>query len=117
MIGINARFTPFRMVLKRREPVELRIELTNKSAEEKMASLELKISPRLSLDRVGYKTSDIKRLPKFNPGEKKTFYYEIWPKNPGAYSEEKVVLRILEHKGNYSEVENEVSEDMSIKIE
>jgi hypothetical protein len=117
MIGINAKFAPYRMVLNRREPVQLKVELANKGSETEMVSLEVKIGARLSLDRVGYKTSDIKRIDALQPKQSKIVYFDIWPKNASRTSEEPVRIRATEHNGNYNSTKDEYFENLSLTIE
>ncbi|HLD58256.1 MAG TPA: hypothetical protein VI977_01265 [archaeon] len=117
MIAIDARFAPFRMVLNRREPVQLKIEVKNTGDSAEMVSLEVKLGARLSLDRVGYKTSDIKRIDAIKPEEVKAFYFSIWPKNAASATEEPVRIRATEHDGNFSLAKEEYFENLSLKIE
>jgi len=118
MLDISARFTPFRMVLGRREPVELMVELSNKGSEEKTASIEIVLGRKLSLDRVGYKATEIKRIPNFKPGERKCYYYSIWPKGITEPGEETVIIKATEHyEGNYGLAKKESIEKLGLKIE
>ena len=117
MIAINAKFSPFRMILARREPVELKIDLTNKDKANAVLTLEIKLGARLSVDRVGYKTSDIKRIPELKAGETKTFYFDIWPKNAASATEEPVTLILTEHEGSFNAVRDQATEYMSLKID
>jgi len=82
-----------------------------------MVSLEVKLGARLSLDRVGYKTSDIKRIDAIKPEEVKAFYFSIWPKNAASATEEPVRIRATEHDGNFSLAKEEYFENLSLKIE
>jgi hypothetical protein len=117
MIAINAKFSPFRMILARREPVELKVDLTNKDKANAILTLEIKLGARLSLDRIGYKTSDIKRIPELKAGERKTFYFNIWPKNAGSATEEPVRLILTEHEGGFNSEKNQATENMSLRID
>ena len=117
MIEINARFTPYRLILERRAPVELMIELVNKGDKEKLASLEIVLGRQLSLDRVGYKATDLRRIPAFKPGEKKFFYYKIWPKGINSSGEETVIVKAMEHHENYNLLKKEFMEKLNLKIE
>ncbi|MDD5148609.1 MAG: hypothetical protein PHH08_04060 [Candidatus ainarchaeum sp.] len=114
---MKAKFSPFRMVLARREPVELKVDLTNKDAAMAILSLEIKLGARLSVDRVGYKTSDIKRIPELKAGETKTFYFDIWPKNAASATEESVKLILTEHEGSFNAVKDQNSENMTLRID
>ncbi|MBN1941153.1 MAG: hypothetical protein JW772_03145 [Candidatus Diapherotrites archaeon] len=117
MIDIDASFAPYRLVLARREPVELRVDIANRGKEDKFATLEVKTSSRLSLDRVGYKTSDLKRLPVLKPGERKCFYFQIWPKNAQPGTEETVLIKTVETHAQSRQVKKEYIEKKSIAVE
>ncbi|MDD5163647.1 MAG: hypothetical protein PHD95_05580 [Candidatus ainarchaeum sp.] len=117
MIAINAKFSPFRMILARRGPVELKVDLANKDKANAILTLEIKLGSRLSLDRVGYKTSDIKRIESLKAGETKTLYFDIWPKNAASSTEEPVRLILTEHEGSFNEVKDQTTENMSLRID
>lgn len=114
---MNAKFSPYRMILARREAVELKVDLANKNTAPAVLSLELKLGARLSVDRVGYKTSDIKRIPELKPGETKTFYFDIWPKNAASATEESVAVTLIEHDGSFNAEKDRTTEQMSLRID
>ncbi len=117
MIQINTTFNPFRMRLERREPVSLTIELSNQSDEPKMLTMNVTLSRQLSFERGGYKTEDMARIEKLQPGEKKIFYYDIFPKAGTKPQEQPVTVKVSEHYRSFNYVGNEYTKNLALKVE
>ena len=72
-VAINANFFPLRLSLRRKEPVQLKVEVQNRGSNSKMLSLGVIVARSLSLDKGGLKSSASERVEALLPGERKTF--------------------------------------------
>lgn len=117
MIDIATTYTPFRLKLSRKSPVQLTIALQNKSGENKMVSMELRLSRHLSLDKSGFRNTDTKKFESFGKGEKKQLYYEIWPKHLADSGEQPVKIVVSEHYNNFGYIAKEYSKSIPLTIE
>lgn len=117
LIQINANFSPFRMKLDRREPVSLGVEIANKSNEPKILTMSIALSGQLSFEKGGYKTEQMERIEKLPPGEKKLFYYSIFPKAGTRATDQPVIVKVAEHYQNFNYVTNEYKKNLVLKVE
>jgi len=117
MIDIATTYTPFRLKLSRKSPVQLTIAVQNKANENKMVSLELRLGRNLGLDKSGFRNADVKKFDNFGKGEKKEFYYEIWPKQSTAPGEQPVKVVVLEHYNNFNYIAKEYSKSIPLTVE
>lgn len=117
MVNVLTRYTPFRLKLSRKEPVQLSITLENKGNENKMISMEIKLSRHLSLDKGGFRTSESKKIENLGKGAKKQFYYEIWPKQSAMKGEQPVILTVSEHYNNFTHVAKQSVKSIPLTVE
>ena len=111
------RFTPFRMKLSNREPVQLLVEVVNNDSADKMLTLSILLSKTLSFDKGGYKVDAGERIEKLSPGESKRFYYELFPKPGIREGEIPVKVKLTEHYNSFDYVQNEIVKSTSLKVE
>lgn len=97
MVTIKTTFFPFRLVLARKEPVQLTVDLRNDQKETKAYSIELEVGRPLSLERAGAKMNGYKMLGNLSPGEEKRLYYDIFAKSGTDESSVPIDLRVHEH--------------------
>ena len=117
MVRLISKFTPLRMRISRREPVQLYVEVMNDENESKMLSLYINLSNELSFEKGGFKTDDTIRMESLKPGESKRVYFEVWPKPHAAYGEHKVRLALLDHYNDFKNVKNEKVKNLSLVVE
>ena len=117
MLLINTNFNPFRMKLSHKEPVELTIDLINKGEKPKMLTMNLKLSAQLSLEKTGYKTEVMERIPVLRTGEKKEFFYKIFPKAGTRTQEQPIIIEVLEHFNDYKFVANQHKKKLGLLVE
>lgn len=117
MLDVKTRFTPFRMKISKREPVQLSVEVTNKGNEKAIVSLNLGLGAYFSLEKGGYKTNAMERIPEMKPGETRKFYYDIWPKQSIREGENKVELNVVEHHQGFNYVKNEYKKNLGLIVE
>ncbi len=113
---IDYSIYPYKLSLKRREPIELKITLTNPSDKEKMISLEVLTPRTLSIDKSGYKNYVVERFPSFKPKDRIIKYYDIYPKVTTRIGEEFVVIRVLEHYDDFSFVQKSIEKNVHISV-
>ncbi|MEK6902889.1 MAG: hypothetical protein AABX02_04875 [archaeon] len=80
MVYIKTTFYPYRLVLTRREPVQLTLDLRNDGKEERAYSIELSVGSPLALERAGAKVNDRRQVGSLLPGQSKVVYYDIFAK-------------------------------------
>jgi len=116
-LEVKSNLYPYRLLLKRRAPVELSIELKNNSNENKLVSFQLVMTRSLSLDKGGLKSADAKRLGEMKPMESKRFYYEIFPKLGIAATDQPIQVQVIEHYNNYNYVTKKITKNIVLKVE
>ena len=112
-----AKFTPFRMKLSRKEPVQFFVEVLNNEGSDKMLTLKIGLDRTLSFDRGGYKTEEGARIEKLAPHQSKRFYYELFPKQGIKIGEIPVKVKLTEHYNSFEYVQNEVTKNLALKVE
>lgn len=115
-ISVNTHFHPFRLVLGRKEPVELAVEVINRGEEAKMLTLELAISRQLALDRGGLKNGALERMDRLEPNERKNFYYRVYPKQLTQPGEHSVLVNVLEHYNDYKYVQKQNKKKFALTV-
>lgn len=97
MAYIKTSFFPYRMVLMRKEPVQLTVTIRNDQKEARAYSIETEVGRSLSIGNAGAKMNDFKHLGMLAPGQEKTIYYDIFAKAHAGDETIPVDLRIHEH--------------------
>ncbi|MFH1391552.1 MAG: hypothetical protein ABIH20_04540 [Candidatus Diapherotrites archaeon] len=117
MLKIDASFTPFRLNLRRKEPVTLKLNIRNMNDEDVLMSYEVLVSRSLSMDKGGFKTSEAKRFGKMEPGQIEEKYFDIYPKSMTRDGTYPIVIKAMEHYNTYNFVEKEYKKKLEIKVE
>ncbi len=117
VITINYKFTPFRLVMKRREPVHRSVDIANKDNAPAKLSVKLVISRQLSLDKGGIKTAALERVDALATGETKTFHYEISAKHSTVAGEHPIKIIVDEHYRDYTYLKKENIVDVGLIVE
>ena len=116
-MDLVTRFTPFRMKLSNREPVQLFVEVSNDEKQDKMLSLVVSLDRTLSFDKGGYKTEALERIEKLSPGQSKRFYYELFPKPGVREGDIPIKVALTEHYNSFEYVQNQVVKKPALKVE
>jgi hypothetical protein len=116
MLSIKNVLMPFRLSLKSREPISLRVELTNKGSEPKLLSLALVVPTFLGIERTGIANKLEKRLGEIAPGKTNVYYYEIFPKTSTTIRDYPARLVIYEHYNTYEYISKEHKKDFLVKV-
>jgi len=82
-----------------------------------MLTVNVRISNMLSFEKGGYKTEDQKRVDSLMPGEKKSIYYDVYPKHMARAGELPMLLHIIEHYNqDYKLVQNEIKRKLELTV-
>jgi len=117
MIEIRTNFTPYKMKISRREPVVLSLELINSGKEKEIVSFEFVLGQQFSLEKTGYKSEKTEKIPAFGPGEKKKYYFEIWPKQMLRAGEQGMRLTVIEHYQSFNYVKRKQEKVLKLTVE
>lgn len=116
-VVINARLHPFRMVLSRRQPVQLDVEIINRAPEAKMLTMRLILPRTLAIDKGGLTSEVRKPLDMVNPDETKRFYFDIYGKQMARVGEEEILVKVLEHYQTPQYVVKEYTKKIGLIVE
>ena len=118
MIDIRTELSPLRMVLARRNPVELMVELNNNTNKTQMITLTIDLGNQLAFDKGGRTSIQTKHIDKFQPGEHMRDYYNIYPRPVTDQGEHALVITIDEHYNNsYQYVQSKKSKELVLRVE
>ena len=116
-VVINARLHPFRLVLSRRQPVQLDVEIINRAPEAKMLTMKLILPRTLAVDKGGLTSEVRKPLDMVNPDETKRFYFDIYGKPMTRTGEEEIMIKVLEHYQSAQYVVKEYTKKIGLIVE
>lgn len=118
MIDVKAELNPMRLVLARREPIELMIEMVNNSNKVQMVSLEVSGGEMLAFDKGGRMRIITKKISEFKPGETIRDYYNIYPANNAERGVETLTILVLEHyNGSYQYIQSKKLKELTVRVE
>jgi len=118
MIDLRAELSPIRMVLARREPVELMVELNNNSNKPQMVSIELYAGDELAFDKGGRMNFQSKKITEFKAGERLRDYYHIYPKTNATYSIQTIRIVVNEHfNGSFQYVQSKKVKELTLRVD
>ncbi len=104
MFSVKTTFVPYRMSSRNPQPVDMEVEIVNRSSSPKLLSVEIRVPDNVALDRGGMIRKLERRLGEVRPGEKKRIVVTIYPRlkvSPG-YIPVSILLR--EHYQSYDYV-------------
>ena len=96
MVYVKTTFFPYRLILNRKQPVQLTIDIRNDEGKEKHFAMEVDVPRALGLDSTGPRSSDYKNLGALAAGQEKRFYYDIHGKAASEDTEYPVVVKVHE---------------------
>ena len=118
MIEVRTTFNPFKLKIGRREPIVLSIELVNSGPEAEIVSFELNLGYQFSMERTGgFKNTVSERIPKFEPGDSKKYYFDIWAKQAARVGEQPIKLTVVEHYTGFNYVKKKNEKTLHISVE
>lgn len=116
-LELKSNVFPYRLVLSRKEPVELSVKVTNNSPEKKLVSMQVAMARALALDRGGLKKGADQRLGEMDSGQAKEFVFHVFPKHgikPASYP---IQIRLFEHFNSYEYIAKRVIKNMELIVE
>lgn len=116
-VVINARLHPFRLVLSRRQPVQLDVEVINRAPEAKMLTMKLILPRTLAIDKGGLTSEVRKPLDMVSPDETKRFYFDIYGKQMARVGEEEILVKVLEHYQTPQYIVKEYTKKIGLIVE
>ena len=114
MVYVKTNLFPYRMSLKKREPVQLFIEIRNDQSEEKLVSMELVLPRTLGLDKAGLKWKEYVKIGSLKPSEEKRFYFDIYPKQTTLQGENAIQVHFFEHMKDFKDVERKITKNIDL---
>lgn len=117
MMQIKTNFNPYRMKISKKEPVSFTVELKNDSEEAKILTMKITLNKELSFEKAGYKTEAMERINCLASGEKKEFYYNLFPKPMAKTGEHHIKIDIEEHYKNYQYVLNRHKKIVTLRVD
>ena len=106
------------MVLARREPVELMVELNNNTNQSQMISLEIYTGDMLAFDKGGRTGIQTKKIMDFKAGERLRDYYHIYPRPNADKSSQTVTIVLNEHFNNsFQYVQSKKVKELTLRID
>ena len=99
MLQVYYSFNPLRLVVSRKEPVRLTVEITNNGDSAKMVSLEVILPRELSFGKARFKRDITEMINSLAPREKREFSYELYAQPMYIQAgEKKITLKANEMK-------------------
>lgn len=117
MVQVRTNLYPYRLVLARKEPVQLTVDITNDLSETRGYSIEVNVPRSLGLERAGAKIQDYKLLGDFSPGQEKRLYYDIFHKATVDAQSYPIHVFVHEHEKGSREVIRTVSKIIDLTIQ
>jgi len=116
-IKMKTLFHPFRLAIRRREPVQLSLTILNDCDEERRLTVKLQLPEDLSFTKGGFKNSELSRVDHIGAGEKKMLYYEIYAKPTSKEGDHSVKIKVQEHTKDYRYTSNQYEKFAELVVE
>jgi hypothetical protein len=116
-VQIRTNLYPYRLILSRREPVQLTVDIKNDQREDRAYSIEVNVPRSLGLERAGAKMQDYKLLGDFAPMQEKRIYYDIFHKAAVDAESYPINVFVHEHPKGSREVKRTVSRRIDLIIQ
>ena len=117
MVHIKTSLFPYRLVLTRREPVQLSVDVVNNDAEEKTFSIEIEVPRTLGLERAGAKIQDFKKFGPLAPGQEKHLVYDIHGKSSADDTTYPITIMVHEHRAQTNDVARTVTKRVELTVQ
>ena len=96
MVFVRTSLFPYRLVLARKQPVQLSIDIRNDEGKDKPFVLEVEVPRALGLESSGPKCMDTKNLGVIPAGKQLRLYYDIHGKAASDDTTYPISVRVLE---------------------
>ncbi len=115
MLVIKSVLIPFTIKLGSKTPQELKLILENKDEEKKLLSLEFLVARDLAVESTGLSNRIEKQLGYLEPGESKTYYFQIYTKPNTTARDYPARLVIYEHFNDYKFVQKTYKKEIVVR--
>ena len=116
-IKVDYKFTPFRLVMRRKEPVAMEVVLKNTGTDNAKLSVKVVLSRELSLDKGGLKTAALERIDSLESGATKIFHYDISAKHSTTAGDHPIHIIVDEHYRDYTYIKNSNKTEAELQVE
>jgi uncharacterized membrane protein len=106
MINIVTQMYPYRLDIKKGDPVELNIKITNLNDCTKLLSFDIVLEHDLCLEKSSLKKSQSKRLGEILAKESVSLKFNIYPFQGITPGKHKIKIKVTEHFNDYNYVES-----------
>ncbi len=117
MLSITNEFRPYRMKISRKEPVKMRLTISNGGSAKALASYQMALPSSLSLDRSGLRSAYAKRIGELEPGKNFTEHFELHPRPLTRAGTHAITVRATEHYNSYDFVQKDYVKKLELIIE
>ncbi len=116
MLLLDTHFHPYRLLLRRRQPVELTIDLVNDSDKDSLIAIEVSLDKMLSFTKGGLKKVE-KVMEKLEAKRRKRFYFSIYPHVAASPGEYNVQIVITEYGRDYNDIKRKITKRTKLTVE
>jgi hypothetical protein len=116
-LELKSNLFPYRLILSRKEPVELSVKVTNNSPDKKLVTMQIAMARAIALDRGGLKKGADQRLGEMEPGQSKEFVFQVFPKHGVKAAAYPIQIRLIEHFNSYEYIARKVVKSMELIVE
>ena len=116
MLLLHTHFHPYRLLLKRRQPVELTIDLINNSNQDSLITIEVILDKMLSFTKGGLKKIE-KVTDRMEAKKRKRFYFSIYPHVAASSGEYTVQIVITEYGKDYHDIKRKIIKRSKLLVE
>jgi hypothetical protein len=118
VIDIKTELNPMRLLLARRDPIELMVELVNNSNKDQMITLTIITGDQIAFDKGGRSNFQIKKINSFKAGERIRDYYNIYPKPMAERGAQIIQVRVDEHFNNsFQYIQSKKVKELTLRID
>jgi hypothetical protein len=117
MVDVRTEISPMRLVLTKKDPVELRVQISNDTDKTRLISFDIVLGNHLSFEKQGRTNAQTKHLGEMAPGEKVVHYFKIFPKMSVEEGEQPIIISAIEHYTSYQYILAKKTKTLSLRVE
>ncbi len=112
---IKTSFRPLRITARKNESVDLIVEVTNRTEEQLLTSVVVKVGKKLGFDNVGMNKVKEVRLGYLQGGETKELNVGVYGNSGTPPGTHKVLVKVFSHYRDYNHVLNSVKKMVELR--
>lgn len=117
MVNIKTELSPLRMVLNKKDPVELMVQITNDADKTRLVSFDIILGNHLAFEKQGRTNAKTKHLGEMAPGERVISYFSIYPKMSVEKGEHPILISAIEHYTSYQYILGKKNKQLGLRVE